>query len=167
MAKSKSASSWKEIELMLQLKISEAMNEDNLGKDIKDNVEKRIQEDVYSAYTPKDYQRTGEFGKSVVSTTPVVAGNSIEITIKHNPNLMNMKSPWYHQSVVDGRDSRFSLPEIIHGGKTFDLWGHSGAGYLGKRPYMDNTVAELKSSKNHVKKLVKHLRALGLDAIEG
>lgn len=159
-------SSFAELEKILKQKLTQAMSQDKLGKDIKEEVQKHIRDDVYATYTPDAYNRTGEFEKSVVSTSPSVSGDGVEISIEHDPNLMNMREPWYHQSVINGKDIREALPEIIHDGLTHDLWGHGDRAYLKPRPYMDNTVKELESSKKHVKQLARHLRSLGLNVKE-
>ena len=159
--------SFAELNKLLKQKITQAMGEDRLGKDIKEEVKKHIRDDVYGAYSSDSYSRTGEFENSVISTSPIVSSSGVKITIKHDPSLMNLKAPWYHQSVVDGSDIREALPEIIHNGLTHDLWNHNDRAYLKPRPYMDRTKEELRSTKKHVKSMVKHLRSLGLDAREG
>ncbi len=145
------------------------MGKTRLGKDVVEKVQEHITDDVYGAYSPREYLASGDFLESVISTNPEIAGNEVSITIKHDPQLMNMQDPWYHQSVIDGRDSRESLPEIIHEGKTYNLWRHdpSTHAYLQPRPYMKNTEEELKDTRKHVKDMVRYLRAMGLDAREG
>jgi hypothetical protein len=155
-----------ELEQVIMKQVAEAMSQDKLGKDIKEEVQKHIRDDVMYVYHPQSYQTTGEFHDSVVSSQPDVNGNSVEISTYNDPNLMNMAEPWYHQSVIDGRDIRENLAEIIEEGKTYDLWNHGDAAYLKPRPFMENTYRDLSNSKKHVKKLVQHLKELGLDAKE-
>jgi hypothetical protein len=158
---------WAEIQTYLVGKIENAMDTTHLGQDIEEEVKKHIRTDVYGVYHNIAYENTGEFYDSVVPNDPVVTGNIVEISVGHEPNMMTPADPWYHQSVITGQDFRQALPEVIEYGKTYDLWGHAGAAYLEPRPYMENTVEELKNTKKHVKYLVGHLRGLGLNVIEG
>lgn len=156
-----------QLEQIIKKAVVKSLDGNNLGKDVKEDVQKHIREDVYAVYHPESYQTTGEFHDSVISTEPEIIGDSVQISIEHDSNLMYMNEPWYHQSVIDGRDSRDSLPEIIHNGLTHDLWNHKGRAYLEPRPYMDNTVDEYQNTKKHVKKVAQYLREQGLEVKEG
>jgi hypothetical protein len=158
---------WIQLSVVLAEAVAEAMNKEHLGKDVKEEVQKHIKSDVYAVYHPIDYQTTGEFYESVVSTNPVVNGNNVEMSVEHDTNLMTTSDPWYHESVIDSSDFRDALPETIEEGKTHDLWGHAGATYLEPRPYMENTHKELEETQTHVTQLIKHLRSMGLNASKG
>ena len=157
----------KDLDKILLQVVSKALDSDHLGKDIKEDVQKHIRTDVYRVYHPESYETTGQFHDSVVSSNPQVSGNSVEISVYNDPNLMTLNEPWYHQSVIDGSDIRENLAEIIELGETYDLWGHDDAIYLKPRSFMKNTIDEYKSTKKHVKKMVQYLQQQGINAKEG
>lgn len=73
----------------------------------------------YQAYSPKEYERTYQFLNSIRSEL-TVGGNSIEMKIFFDQNLMN------HKSVVDG-DGTF-VPPLLY-------FGHTQSGYEGVNDY--------------------------------
>lgn len=160
------AKNLKELEVFLKQKIATALGE--TGKNVVERVvREHIDHDVYQAYSPKEYDATGDLRESVFTKSPQIKNNNIEVVIKHNTDEIHSKSPNQHYSVVDKyerKDVSDWIPYLVHEGKTHPLWGDNGEAYLQPRPYMDNAREELEQSKEHVDDLISELKKQGLDA---
>jgi hypothetical protein len=87
-----------------------------------EDISERINKEVYQAYTPKVYERTGDLKRSLNSGTYEVNPQRIRSYVNHDPNYAN----WY--SVKDG--TRFEgVPDVV----SFGYYGtFEGVGYDGQ-----------------------------------
>ena len=122
----------KEVLAMLHSPISKAINyvidkiyDENIGA---------IHDIVYMAYSPEEYERTGDFYRAWgAGTTKVVNERTVEGEFKYNPDKMSIgstdpKSSNYAQHIgvagdFYGQDARPYLAELIYNGATGSLFG--------------------------------------------
>jgi hypothetical protein len=127
-----------ELENYLNGKLNETLKND-VANQSKQLMQEHIDKDVYEAYTPKEYERTGQLRADVV--VDMVDGNTLEIKDIRND---------------DGKD----IVKIIESGKGYD-WSSSLDDIIGARPFVRNTRNDLKNGK--AKKYLKQgLIARGL-----
>lgn len=119
------------------------------GDEVAEIVKKEVDNAVYNSYTPEDtsegYKRTGELRESIESGDVESSGDVANIEIKHNTSKIGSYSPNQHMSMVDGKSSAKSVPEIVHDGKSGKIFGEGA--WTQKRPYMDNAKQEVKKGK--------------------
>lgn len=147
-------SSFAELERAIKRAAKEGMK--RVGKETKAKVKERIDSDVYGVYTPSEYTRTFELKESV----DVKEYGELGIEIYHDTGKISPYSPNQHMSVINGRSSASSIPEIVHDGLSGSVFGTSGA-YMSSRPYMDNARAEIKSTQMAEKILKDVFRSKG------
>ena len=122
----------KEVLAMLHSPIAKAINyvidkiyDENIGA---------IHDIVYMAYSPEEYERTGDFYRAWgAGTTKVVNERTVEGEFKYNPDKMSIgstdpKSSNYAQHIgvagdFYGQDARPYLAELIYNGATGSLFG--------------------------------------------
>ena len=127
-----SARNDKEVLAMLHSPISKAINyvidkiyDENIGA---------IHDIVYMAYSPEEYERTGDFYRAWgAGTTKVVNERTVEGEFKYNPDKMSIgstdpNSSNYGQHIglagdFYGQDARPYLAELIYNGATGSLFG--------------------------------------------
>lgn len=127
-----SARNNKEVLAMLHSPISKAINyvidkiyDENIGA---------IHDIVYMAYSPEEYERTGDFYRAWgAGTTKVVNERTVEGEFKYNPDKMSIgstdpNSSNYGQHIglagdFYGQDARPYLAELIYNGATGSLFG--------------------------------------------
>ena len=127
-----SARNNKEVLAMLHSPISKAINyvidkiyDENIGG---------IHDIVYMAYSPEEYERTGDFYRAWgAGTTKVVNERTVEGEFKYNPDKMSIgstdpNSSNYGQHIglagdFYGQDARPYLAELIYNGATGSLFG--------------------------------------------
>jgi hypothetical protein len=108
-----------------------------------------VQSDVYDVYPdPVEYQRTGELKDSFVAT-PTPDGVEI-VNTRH--------------------DGERYIPEIIEYGHDKSSQGYefpayypSGPNFIQRRPFMENTVEELKKTNEHVRVFKESMKKKGID----
>ena len=103
--------------MMQQAKKAMQHTEDNMTEIIGERIEKN----VYQAYTPTVYERTGGLKSSLTTETYSLGANRVRSLINHDPTYAN----WY--SVQDG--SKFEdVSEVVSFGSygTFNGIGHDG-----------------------------------------
>ncbi len=162
----KTASTWKQLEEMLLLKIQNAMVKE--GEFLKEKVEGNVDKMVYDAYNPKEYERTGQLKNSLFTKTPKIKNKTVEVEVKHDTDKIDSIAPNQHYSVVEKyprKDVSDWIPYLVISGKTHPLWGEGV--FTEPRDYIEKTKTELEGSKEHVDELVKNLIAEGLDARKG
>ena len=122
----------KEVLAMLHSPIAKAINyvidkiyDENIGA---------IHDIVYMAYSPKEYERTGDFYRAWgAGTTKVVNERTVEGEFKYKPDKMSIgstdpNSSNYGQHIglagdFYGQDARPYLAELIYNGATGSLFG--------------------------------------------
>lgn len=127
-----SARNNKEVLAMLHSPIAKAINyvidkiyDENIGA---------IHDIVYMAYSPEEYERTGDFYRAWgAGTTKVVNERTVEGEFKYNPDKMSIgstdpNSSNYGQHIglagdFYGQDARPYLAELIYNGATGSLFG--------------------------------------------
>ena len=76
--------------------------------------EELVQQIVYDAYNPSEYERTGEF-KKAWNTDAYVTGNVATGEFWHDSEKMSSYDD-HHMSIVDGQPMRDYLADIIYEG---------------------------------------------------
>ena len=89
--------------------------------------EELIQQIVYDAYDPVEYDRTGEF-KKAWDTDAYITGNVATGEFWHDSEKMN-SFDGHHASVVDGQPMRDYLAEIIYEGLSGAIYQEGYAKY--------------------------------------
>lgn len=102
-----------QLEAMLMPKIRIAV--DYVVQKIWNENREIVRQVVYEAYTPKQYERTGEF-KEAWDTDTSVSGNKAHGEFKYNPESLTIGSNGQHSSIFDGASSRDYLVDIIYQG---------------------------------------------------
>ena len=115
--------------------------------------ERAIDDIVYNAYVPTDYNRTENLKNSVDS---VVYGDTkaVNIEVFHNDLVED------HESVLEA-DINEDFPGIIIGG-AFPLFGEGA--YTEPRDYLEHAKKEIERKNLIVKEITKSLRAKGINA---
>lgn len=116
---------------------------DEIAPLVKSKMQEHVESDVYQAYTPELYSRTGGLKRDIDIQETV---NGVAII----PNRTDEDTGKY-------------IPEVIETGKGYSFSGY-GLGYERPRPFVENTVKELQSSGEHVKRLKQSLQTKGISA---
>jgi len=117
--------SWADLEKHLNKTISESLQID-VALESRQLMREHIQNDVYEAYTPLDYERTFETINSCVTNS--IGNNTIE--------LKNTREG------SNGED----IPQILEYGKGY-TWGRNLDERIGPRPFFANTYKDLAMGK--------------------
>lgn len=123
----------------------------------------RVDKDVYamSKGEPAVYERTYQLRDSIVTDDFKANGNSAEIKVRHDTDLIHSTEPNQHYSVVDGSSSVDSIAEIVHGGKSGKIFGQ---GYWTEpRSYLDNAKEIMKDGK-YKDFMIEELKKQGINA---
>jgi hypothetical protein len=118
--------------------------QDEVFETTRDVMQEHIQEDVYDAYTPADYERTYE----------LISDDNIEGKVADN--TLTVKNTRH--------DGDRYVPEIIEEGKGYN-WGYIRDldEEIGARPFIANTKKDLQTNKQHVQAMKEGLKKRGLD----
>ena len=87
-----------------------------IGECVKEIMKEEIQEQVYDAYKPKEYQRTNEFINSVEITD--ISDDRVEVSWRDNGN-------WY-SVIKEARGEEPNHMYVIHGHEMGTVWGREG-----------------------------------------
>ena len=98
-----------QLEAMLMPKIRIAV--DYVVQKIWNENREVVRQVVYEAYTPKQYERTGEF-KEAWDTDTSVSGNKAHGEFRYSPESLTIGSNGQHSSIFDGASSRDYLAEM-------------------------------------------------------
>lgn len=126
----------------MKQKIKSAMIQDVVPAVI-ETEKKHIQTDIYSAYQPHLYKRTGD----------LLQDSNFQVEIIDDGVIITNET--YH----DGK----YIPEIMETGEGWsipDVWGY---GYTKPRPFVENTRNEILATGIHKEKLKQGLIKQGLD----
>ena len=82
-----------------------------------------IQKHVYKKYSPKVYERTGEFKEAWEADNEGISGSHVDMTYGYAPDDMTYDPDlWQHGSHISG-DARNYLADIIYQGLAGDIFG--------------------------------------------
>ena len=126
---------------------SKATTMKKMGRCIEEIMKEEIQTQVYDAYRPKEYERTGEFIDSVKTTD--ITKDSVQVTWRDNGN-------WY--SVV--KRYRNEYPDhkyVIHGHEMGAVWGRHN------KPTRLVKESEMRVKEEIPDELIKSLRLKGIN----
>jgi len=153
---------FKQLKKYFEESIKESINED-VKKEIITTIREHIEKDVNSVYDPTVYDRENYLEKSLVGETNKTQGG-INLEVSHDESEM------YYNSVVTGSSiDGNAVASWIEKGEIYPLWGYTSKDgesftYLEPRPYMKNSIKELKDEKviSHV--LKKSLKEKGIES---
>ncbi|GCD10448.1 hypothetical protein [Clostridium tagluense] len=106
-----------------------------------------IQKDVYNAYTPKIYPRTGDLKKKE------------NFKIERTLNGISVKNVTVHNG-VNGEVK--DIVDTVEYGRNYDFTGYAYS-YEEPRPFVQNTKDELVASQLHVKVLREEMKKKGFN----
>lgn len=113
----------------------------DVGNKVKQIMQEHVIEDVYDAYTPTGYERTGKLTREIEVNK---VRNGVEITPTRE-------------------EDNIYIPEVIESGQGY-TWANSEIYRTKqKRPFVENTKEEIIKNSIHVKSLKNSLRKTGLD----
>lgn len=148
----------KELEAMLLKYVSKAMK-DTVAPAIKEMESANVDEFVYSAYDPKEYERRMNNGGlsdiNNMSHTVNISSNSVELTVDNN----TMSNPEF----MPRNGTPHEIASEIEYGYGYDYGGFGGA-FEEERPFIRETRNELKYGQ--AKKLLQEgLKKQGINSI--
>lgn len=123
-----------------QKEIKDSMETD-VSQDMVEVVQEHVDTDVYEAYTPKDYIRTGMLKNNV--RADMIDDNTLQIT-----------DPY----IDEGRN----VTEIVETGQGYD-WGYNLDERIGERPFLDNAAYDISEHDLDKESLTKSLKRKGFD----
>lgn len=131
----------------LEQQAKKSLQED-VSKKVIEVAKEHVQSDVYDIYPdPATYQRTGEL-KDSFESTPTPTG--IEIT-----NTRHDGDRYIPEIIEYGHDASSQ-------GYQFPAYYPNGANFIQSRPFMENTVEELKKTNEHVEVFKKSMSRKGI-----
>lgn len=169
----KEVSSVKELEEYILNQTKLAISEDDgLGDYVVDTIKSKINEIVYSSYSPKVYERTFELRDSIKCLNVTQKANEVKAEFNHNLDLIHSYYPNKHHSVSPystGDVSKF-IPQIIINNQSGFFMGYGvdkrfhnigGGRWRAPKPYFKETSEDLDISSNHINKMFEILRNNG------
>ncbi len=145
---------------------------DGLGNYISDCVKDKVDEIVYSSYSPKTYERTFELRDSIKCLNVMRDANQITAEINHDLDLIHSYYPNKHHSVSPYETENVSkfIPAIVINNKAGFFMGYGVDGRYhnigdGKwrvpKPYFKKTIQDFEKSSRHISKMLEILRSNG------
>ncbi|ATF13695.1 hypothetical protein A616_17405 [Brevibacillus brevis X23] len=129
-----------ELNRFLNNQVKQSLVKD-VGVKVKQVMQEHVVDDVYDAYSPTQYERTGELAKEIDVKQCI---NGVEITPTREDN---------------GR----YIPSIIESGQGYSWKGSEIYSTQQKRPFVENTRREIVEKNIHVEELRKSLRMRGFE----
>lgn len=139
--------------------------EDDVAKHIKDEIQKSVVKNVYAKYDPIVYERRGEDGMSkalspdAMDNTGSLGDREKMISNVKNGALTVENIATFNENYDDDYDSidrNMSLAHNIEYG-----YGEKNTNYKKPRPFMSQSVKEIKKSESHIGALKKGLKKRG------
>jgi hypothetical protein len=157
--------SWSRLAEFLEQDLSYALK--IIANDVKSIIKKYIYDKVYSAYTPKEYQRTGDLLNSLDVSSVTKTPEGYAITVFFNPDFIHSEETeggkWNQHMSVDGSESwhgipmGYLIPYIIEHGTSGSLWDRNGV------ESMKYVKDYLSKTNRHLKEIEKVLRSKGYE----
>ena len=171
--KMKEVSSIEELEeyILNQTKLAISEN-DGLGDYIADAIRSKVDEIVYSSYSPKIYERTFELRDSIKCLNVTREAKEIIAEINHNLDLIHSYYPNQHNSVSPHNTddvSKFISAIVINNQVGFfmrygvdERFHNIGEGkWRVSKPYFRETIEDFGKNSNHINKMFEILRDNG------
>lgn len=153
--------SFSQLESVIRDAVKNSM--EDLGKKGEEVAKENIEKVVYGAYSPVEYERTGQLKDSITSKETKNTGNSFEVEIYHDTSKITEGYPNQHMSVITEASSAHSIAEIVHDGKAPNIFNDKNYAWMSARPYMDTTKDEIIKNKLHIKTVKDSLKSQGFD----
>jgi hypothetical protein len=138
-----------------------------LANEVKAMVKDYIYENLYQAYYPQEYQRTGQF-LECLDIRMNRKGNVVEAEIFFNTEFLDMNevegNTWNQHMSIDGSESWYGasvaewIPYFIEWGTHNSLWDRDGL------HSMQTIQKYLETTKYHLGKIISLLRTRGIVA---
>lgn len=141
----------------IEQKIMIALENDAI-KTVQATIHKYLQSNLYN-YTPEQYNRTYELFDSLITTKAVKVGDSIEVSVYFDTDLIN-PYPTTGQHYQGGRDISDAIPWMAEKG---EIYPHNKTDHKGE--FVKDALNELESHKAHVMALKQSLSSKGLKVI--
>lgn len=165
----KTVKSIAELEKVLNKKILSSMK--SIGKEGEIKLKESVQDNVYNAYIPKYYKRTGDLKKSV-SKEVIQSGTLTSLKIFHNTGKMRQIAPTSnykigtHHSTIQNyspQEYAYFVPTVIEEGTTGRIFGEGA--FTKPRRYFSKFSQKFKEEFNE--KLRRELIRNGLTIRRG
>ena len=136
----------KQLEALIMKQVQDSLITD-VSKKVIQVAQEHVVEDVYDAYTPKEYKRTGKLATSFVANE---TASGIEIENNRYENGRNIAEiiEYGHEDSAYG----YEYPAYYPGGQNF----------IQPRPFIENTRDEIRARNLHVEELKKSLNKKGI-----
>ena len=136
----KTFSNWKDLEKYLKSIIEQELQK--LGEEIKKALKQELKAKFYGRagyHQNQDstdwYDRTWQLLECITLSPTNINGNEYSVRVYYDTNKMTTfvtEDKWStHQSIIDGRDFREALPEVIEFGNPSPLYGWKGFNIVG------------------------------------
>lgn len=148
--------------------------ENEVFEEVKETELRHIQTDVYGVYKPKDYFRRGANTGMLDPNNIVIMDESGNSSVSNgNLSVVNITPPKAY--TPDGEASiNKDLPELIEyghedyldktpTGRGYDYPFGKDTAFLEPRPFTENTIDELQTTKAHIVALKKGLSSKGFN----
>lgn len=141
--------SFAELEKVLNKKILSSVK--TVGNDGVKKLKESVQENVYNAYTPKYYKRTGDLKRSV-SKDVTQSGTLTSLRIFHNVGMMRQLAPTsnyrmgtHHSSIQNYSPQEYAyfVPTVIEDGTSGKIFGEGA--FTRPRRYFSAFANKLKA----------------------
>lgn len=153
-----------QLEQLIMKQLEESMR--LLANDVKSMVKDYIYKNLYQAYSPTEYQRTGQF-LECLDVKVTRKGNLVEAEIFFNTDFIYMNevedSLWNQHLSVDGSDTWKGesvaswMPYFIEFGTRNSLWDREGI------HSMTTIQDDLERTKYHLKQIMALLKSKGIN----
>jgi hypothetical protein len=137
--------------------------ENEVTDTVREFEQQHIDDDVYSVYKPKMYKRRGLDGGLIADENIIGYVDESKSTL----TVVNATPPNPHALDEDLVTTDKNLPELIeygdgYNGNNYDFPTDDGA-FMYPRPFVENTIDELKNTKEHIKALKEGLKRNGIN----
>ena len=131
---------------------------DDVAPMVEKTMLEHIENDVYRAYSPSSYMRRGEKDKGLLDPENIITTPEHDGCISISNQTLGREFYFYEREPVRSDNADKPIAEIIETGEGYDYWDNAFP-----RPFMKNTVDEIKTEKKHIEKLKDGLKKLGLE----
>lgn len=155
-----------QVEQYIMKQLEESMR--LLANDVKKIIKDYIYKNLYQAYSPFEYQRTGQF-LECLDVKVNRKGNLVEAEIFFNTDFIEMneieESMWNQHMSVDGSETWKGesvaswIPTFLEYGVQNSLWDRDGI------RSMEHIQEYLESTKYHLKEIMALLKSRGINCV--
>ena len=141
-----------ELEKRLTSAISDSLRD--MGGNMQKIVREELYDGVYASYAPTEYKRNHSLLGSLDNK---MVGNN-ELVIEHDTSKISAFS------LKTGASVAHFLPDIVHNTGAPNIFNKYKYPWMSPRPYMDNTIKRLNSSREHEAAMKKYLYQQGFSS---